>query len=56
MVRINETTLRIEYDNGKFTISPKLSKDGLDRIIIRKYYGIKNPIRIPVKFWPLPFN
>jgi len=43
VVRINEATLRIEYDNGKFTVSPKLSKDGLDRIIIRKYYGIKKP-------------
>ncbi len=41
VVRFNETTLRIKYDNGKFMLFPKLSKDGLDRIIIRKHYGIQ---------------
>jgi hypothetical protein len=43
VVRMNETTLRINYDNGKFTLSPKLSEDGLDRIIVRKYYSIQKP-------------
>lgn len=45
VIRTNETTLRIKYDDGTFIVSPKLSKDGLDRIVMRKYYNVQKPYR-----------
>lgn len=34
-------SVRVAYDGGIFVLEPRLSANGLDRIIVNKYYGVK---------------
>lgn len=36
--RVSGQSLMVEYDNSHFMMQPKLTEDGLDRIVIAKYY------------------
>ncbi|ADN74316.1 hypothetical protein Fbal_0102 [Ferrimonas balearica DSM 9799] len=36
--RVSGQSLMVEYDNSHFMMQPKLTEDGLDRIVITKYY------------------
>ncbi len=39
--RLGETELRVDYDGGKFLMQPKVSENGLDRIVVSKLFGVK---------------
>ncbi len=36
--RVSGQALMVEYDNSHFMMQPKLTPDGLDRVVIAKYY------------------
>jgi hypothetical protein len=39
--RLGESELRVDYDGGKFVMQPKVSENGLDRIVVSKLFGIQ---------------
>jgi hypothetical protein len=43
--RIGETELRVDYGGGKFLMQPKVSENGLDRIVVSKLFGVKEQYR-----------
>lgn len=45
VIRRNGENVSVRRGNSKFVLSPKMSSEGLDRIVVGKFYGVEDRFR-----------